>query len=154
MIKKTITYETFDGVAVTDDFYFNMTKAELVELEVSQKDGFGEALQRMIKSEDNMAILEAFKSIIAMSIGQKSEDGKRFIKNDQIREEFMQTNAYSELFFQIAQDADQASAFIRGILPGSLSAEAFPLENVALPEDPKEMTREELLEAYKAKLSE
>jgi hypothetical protein len=154
MIKKTITYETFDGGSVTEDFYFNMSKAELVELEISQKDGFGEALQRMIKSEDNMAILEAFKSIIMMSIGRKSDDGKRFIKNDQIRDEFMQTNAYSELFFEIAQDADQASSFIRGILPSSLNADVPEPENVPLPEDPKEMTREELLEAYKAKLSE
>ena len=157
MLKKTITYETYDGQSVTEDFYFNLNKAELVELEVSESDGFGETLKKLVTEEDSRKILEMFKQIILLSIGRRSEDGKRFIKSDEIREEFTQTEAYSELFMELAGDAEAASAFVRGILPANLPV-AEETEDVPLPpepvKDPASMSREELVAAFKTRIGQ
>jgi hypothetical protein len=121
MLKRNITYVDFNGDTVTEVFYFNLSKSELVEMELSTKDGFGETLQRIIKAEDNKSLVAEFKKIILGSYGQKSVDGKRFDKNDTLREEFSQTAAYDALFMELAQDADAANVFIQGILPTDMS---------------------------------
>lgn len=116
MLKKTMTYEDFNGKTRTDDFYFNLTKAECAELEF----GFGgdrlsDMVDRIVNESDIKTIIEILKKIILMAYGVKSTDGKRFIKNDQLREEFSQTNAYSDLFMSLAFDATEAASFIQGI---------------------------------------
>jgi hypothetical protein len=120
MLKRDITYEDFDGESVTESFYFNLTKTELIELEVGYKDGLEAAMQRIVKTEDRQALIAEFQRIILLSYGVKSDDGRRFMKSDQLREEFTQTPAYDALFIELATDDKAAATFIQGILPKGL----------------------------------
>lgn len=124
MLRKTITYTDYNGEERTEDFYFNLSKAELVELELSTPGGFAEYLTQIAESNDGKAIIENFKKIIKMAYGVRSEDGKRFIKSDELFEEFAQTEAYSELFVELATDAASSADFINGIAPKGLAQEA------------------------------
>lgn len=124
MLKRDITYEDFDGNSVTEVFYFNISEAEIVEMEVSYDIGLSEMIQQVVKSKDNKTIVKIFKDIILLAYGQKSEDGKRFVKSDQLREEFQQTNAYSALFLELATVEDAAAKFLLGALPRSMAANA------------------------------
>lgn len=126
MIKRTVQYEDYNGNMVSDDFYFNLTKAELLELELSYDSGFGETIQKIIDAKDNRTLVKEFKKIVLMAYGVKSEDGKRFIKSDKLREEFEQTAAYSALFMELATDDTAASIFINGITPKDLTSAAAP----------------------------
>lgn len=125
MVKKTITYTDFNGEEVTSDLYFNLTKAELVEIELGHKDGLGESIQRIIDSKDGAAIVAEFKKILLMAYGQKSLDGTRFIKNDALREEFESSAAYSEIFMELVTDAEKAAAFIQGVIPEDMTEETM-----------------------------
>jgi acetylornithine/succinyldiaminopimelate/putrescine aminotransferase len=136
VLKKTITYETYNGETVTEDFYFNLTKAELIELEVSEDQGFAESLQEIVKSNSGRQIIDAFKKIVLISYGQKSEDGKRFIKSEEMKTEFSQTQAYSEVFMELATDAGAAAAFVNAVIPqGLASAVEEAQKTVALAEN-------------------
>lgn len=121
MLKKTITYEDYNGTERTEDFYFNLTKAELMEMEMSTSGGFAEMLQNIVKSQDAPSIIKIFKDLILKAYGEKSPDGKRFVKvNDAgvpLSLAFSQTEAYSQLFMELATDADEASKFVNGIVP-------------------------------------
>lgn len=168
MLKKTIVYEDYNEQTQSEDFYFNLNKSELVELELSEKGGFAEALQELAKSEDTKAIVETFKKLILMSLGQKSLDGKRFIKTPEMRDEFSQTEAYSNLFVELATNTNAAIDFINGIVPAGMNQKVadIPTLPTASPQlaidpngeenaevkKPQEMSREELLEAFKDKL--
>ena len=121
MIKKSITYTDYNGNERTEDFHFNLTKAEVMELEMSTKGGLAEMIQRIVAAQDQPAIIKIFKDLIIKAYGVKSPDGKRFIKNQEIVDEFVQTEAFSELFMELATDADAASAFVNGIVPASLA---------------------------------
>lgn len=136
MLKKDITYENFNGETLTETFYFNLTKPELVELEVEFKDGFSELLKNIVETQDAKILVREFKRIILLSYGVRSEDGKRFIKNDELREEFSQTGAYDALFMEFVMDADKGADFIKGILPKDL-ASAVEAANVELPAVPE-----------------
>ncbi|MDY6073113.1 MAG: hypothetical protein SPI49_03340 [Eubacteriales bacterium] len=117
MLKKTITYNDYDGNERTEDFYFNLTKAEVMEMELGINGGLTKFLQKIVSERDNSKIIEMFKNIILKSYGEKSLDGKRFIKNEEIANNFSQTEAYVELFMELATDAESAAAFINGIVP-------------------------------------
>ncbi len=119
----TITYEDFNGDSVTEKLYFNLSKPELLELEVEIEGGFGAMLQRIVKSENPKDLIREFKRIILMSYGIKSEDGKRFIKNPQIREEFEQTAAYQALFMELATDDKLAVKFLQKVLPKDMQGD-------------------------------
>lgn len=119
MIKQTIKYTDFNDVERTEDFFFNLTEAELVEYSVSVEGGIEKKLEDIINSNDIKEILKIFKELILLSYGKKSEDGRRFIKNDQLREEFSQTPAYSELYMSFINDDNKAADFVNGILPKS-----------------------------------
>lgn len=121
MIKKTITYTDYNGVERTEDFYFNLTKAEVMEMEMSTKGGLAEMIQRIVAAQDQPAIIKIFKDLIIKAYGVKSPDGKRFIKNDEVVDEFVQTEAFSELFMELATDADAAAKFVNGIIPANLA---------------------------------
>lgn len=126
MLKRTITFEDFDGNSRSEDFYFNLSKAEVAEMELSQQGGFSNYLKRIIDEQDAPTLVQLFKDLVLKSYGRKSDDGRRFIKSDELREEFAQTNAYSELFIALATDAEEASAFINGILPADLDVQKQP----------------------------
>ena len=121
MLKKTITYEDYNGTERTEDFYFNLTKAELMEMEMSTSGGFAEMLQNIVKAQDAPSIIKIFTDLILKAYGEKSPDGKRFVKvNDAgvpLSLAFSQTEAYSQLFMELATDADAASKFVNGIVP-------------------------------------
>lgn len=117
MIKETITYTDYDGNERNEDFFFNLTKAEVVEMEASETGGLKKMLENIIKANDTKKIIAVFKDIIAKSYGVKSPDGRRLIKNQEVLDEFVQTEAYSELFMKLATNADAATKFINGIFP-------------------------------------
>lgn len=117
MLKKTITYTDYDGNERTEDFYFNLTKAEIAEMEMSHTGGMTRMIEKIVAEQDSKRIIEIFKDLILRAYGEKSPDGRRFIKNQEIRDSFAQTEAYSELFMELATDADAAVAFVNAIVP-------------------------------------
>ena len=123
MIKKTIEYVDYNGENRKEEFYFNLSKAEVMEMEMSKNGGLSEYIQRIVKSSDNAAIIALFKEIICKAYGEKSLDGKRFIKNKELTDAFVQTEAYSELFMELATNADEAAAFVNGIIPKNMNIE-------------------------------
>lgn len=117
MIKWPITYTDYNGEEHTEDFYFNLNKAEIMELNLKANDAYGEYLQRIVDQRDGEKIAEAFKNLILKAYGEKSPDGRRFVKSKAMSEEFEQTEAYVELYMQLATEKDAASKFIEGVLP-------------------------------------
>lgn len=129
MLKKTITYTDYDGNERTEDFYFNLSKAELAEMELSAVGGMENLIKKIINSKDGEQIVKLFKDLILRSYGEKSLDGKRFIKNDEIREAFSQTEAYSDLFMELATNTDSAIEFVNGIIPGDVKVDKTQVES-------------------------
>lgn len=119
MLKKTITYTDCNGNERTEDFYFNLTKAEVLKMEMGVSGGMAEKIKKIIAAQDQPTIIRVFEDIILMAYGEKSDDGKRFIKSKELSTAFMQTEAYSNLFMELATDADAAAKFINGILPAN-----------------------------------
>ena len=121
MIKKTITYSDFNGNERTEDFYFNLTKAEITKMELSTKGGLAEMIQRIVAAQDTPAIIEVFEDLIKRSYGVKTPDGRGFVKRIDDLEAFMATEAYSQLFMELATDADAASKFVNGVVPADMA---------------------------------
>lgn len=117
MIKKTVTYRDMNGLERTEDFYFNLTEAELAELSLGVDGGIKALLEKIIAEKDSKQIIGYFKQIVLLAYGEKSIDGRRFVKSDEIRNGFAPTEAYSKIFMELATDADKAAEFINGILP-------------------------------------
>ena len=117
MLRKVIKYTDYNGVEREEPFYFNLTKAEITEMELTQDGGFVEYIKRIVAAKEQKAIVETFKKLILKSYGVKSDDGKRFIKSDELAQAFSQTEAYSELFMELATNTEEASKFINGIVP-------------------------------------
>lgn len=120
MLKKTVTYTDYNGVQRTEDFYFNLSKAEVTEMELSVNGGFSTMVQEIVKSNDGSRIMELFKEMVLKAYGEKSADGKRFIKSKELSEAFSQTEAYSEIFMELATDDKAAADFVNGIMPANL----------------------------------
>lgn len=121
MIKKTITFTDYNGVERTEDFYFNLTKAEVMEMEMSTTGGLAETIQKIVAAQDAPAIIKIFKNLVLKAYGEKSPDGRRFIKSDDISAAFSQTEAYSQIFMELATDADAAAKFVNGIVPADMA---------------------------------
>ena len=117
MLKKTINYVDFDSNPRTEDFYFNLTKAEVTEMELSTNGGLVKMIEKIVAEQDSKRIIEIFKDLILKSYGEKSPDGKRFTKTQELRDAFSYTEAYSELFMELATNADSAATFVNGIVP-------------------------------------
>lgn len=130
MIKKTITYKDYNQVDRTEDFYFNLSKAEVMEMEMSTSGGLAEMITRIVAAQDQPAIIKIFKDLILKAYGEKSPDGKRFIKSEELSIAFSQTEAYSQLFMELATDAEAASAFVNGIVPADMAKQAAKLSPV------------------------
>lgn len=117
MYKKTVTFTDYNGNQRTKDCYFNLNKVECTQLQVSTKEAFDEHIKKIVESEDKEAIFDIFNKIILKAYGEKSEDGLRFVKSDKISEEFSQTEAYVEVFMDIATNPTSAEEFIKGTFP-------------------------------------
>lgn len=123
MIKETITYEDFNGNERTEDFYFHLSTAEMVEWENSLDGGLAQRIKRMIMEQDGKQILQTFKDLLFKSYGVRSDDGRRFIKSEQISKDFSETPAYNKLFMSLVTDSTKAAAFVNSIMPASLEKE-------------------------------
>lgn len=121
MYKKVHTYTDYNGNERTETFYFNLSKAEAVEMELTTEGTLSEWIQKVIDTNDVPEIIRLFKEIVLKSYGEKSPDGRRFIKTDELREAFSQTEAYSDIFMELATDAKAAGDFVNGILPKDIS---------------------------------
>ena len=124
MIKKTVTYDDYNGFSRTEDFYFNLTKAEVMEMQLSTVGGLDTMLKKLVATNDMPSIIKVFKDLVLKAYGEKSPDGRRFIKNDELRAEFEQTEAYSIIFMELATDDKAAAEFINGIVPKDLADQA------------------------------
>ena len=124
MLKRTITYTDYNGVERTEDFYFNLNKAELMEMELGTEGGMAGMISRIVSAQDTPSIIKIFKKLLLKAYGEKSPDGKRFIKSDELSDSFAQTEAYSILFMELATDADAASNFVNGIIPSDVAKAA------------------------------
>jgi hypothetical protein len=164
MLKKTITYSDLDGNPVVEDFYFNLSKAEIAEMELSKRGGLSAYLQELVDAQDGGQIISAFKEILTKSLGRRSEDGKRFVKNQQIIDDFLQSDAYSVLFMELISGDNAGADFVAAIVPQDMAKELTKVENVELPqeepawikedreptqEEMAKMDRDQLLEVFK-----
>lgn len=117
MYKKTITCTNFNGIETTEDYYFNLTESEIIEMQIGTAGGLDEQLSKIVAGLDMPSMIKFFKDFVLKAYGEKSPDGKRFVKNDELREAFSQTNAYNKLFMELAFDDKAAADFINGVIP-------------------------------------
>ena len=138
MLKKTIKYTDYNGVERKEDFYFNLSKAEITEMELGTTGGLSEMIQRIIDTQDIPQVVKLVKDLILKAYGVKSADGKRFIKIDDngipLSRAFSQTEAFSELYMELATDADAAAKFVNGIMPADMVTEEAQAQAKALNE--------------------
>ena len=120
MYRKSMTYTDFDGNERKETFYFNLTKAECMEMEMGTTGGLSQLLRKIIDAGDNAELIAMFKKIIMKAYGEKSEDGKYFVKNDEVRAKFESTQAYSDLYMQLSTDTEEAIKFVENIMPHDL----------------------------------
>lgn len=123
MLKKTITYTDYNGVRRTEDFYFNLTKSELIEWQYGNDEGFSDKIERIVNANDTSTIMSMFKDILLKSYGKKSEDGRRFIKSPEISKEFEESPAYDDLFVSLSTDSEAAGKFISALVPDDMRAQ-------------------------------
>ena len=123
MLKKIITYTDYNGVERTEPFYFNLSKAELMEMELGVTGGMTEMLDKIIAAKDAPSLMKTFKEMIMKSDGIKSDDGKRLIKSEELSIAFTQTEAYSVLFMELITDDKAAADFVNGIIPNEIQTE-------------------------------
>lgn len=133
MLKREITYDDYNGNTVTESFYFNLSKPELIEMEVEYKDGLAALIQSVINAKDNKTLISLMKDLILRCYGQKSADGKRFIKSAELRVEFSQSAAYEVLFMDLATNDKAASIFITGVLPKDMTTDVEKMMAVVPP---------------------
>lgn len=129
MLKKTITYTDYNGLERKEDFYFNLSKAEIATMEMSTEGGLAEMITKVVEAKDQVAIIKIFKDLVLSSYGEKSADGKRFIKSEELSTAFSQTEAYSIIFMELATDADKAAEFVNGIIPADMSKQLASANN-------------------------
>lgn len=120
MLKKVIKYTDYNGVEREEPFYFNLTKAELIKWEGSTVGGMRAMYDKIIQTQDQEALIALFETIIQRAYGEKSADGKHFMKSPEILANFTSTEAYSELFMELASNDQAAAEFMNGIMPADL----------------------------------
>ena len=131
MLKKTITYTDYNGVERTEDFYFNLTRSELMEMHLTTEGGMDEKINGIIKAKSQPELEKLFKEILLKSYGRKSEDGRFFMKNDQIRAEFEASPVYDQLYMDLFLNEDTAANFVNAVFP-KMQANANPAMNMAV----------------------
>lgn len=120
MLKITKTYEDWNGMERTEDFYFNLSEAEITELQIGTVGGFAETIEKIINAKDQSELIKIFKDLVLMSYGEKTADGRHFRKNDEVKNGFVDNPAYSIIFMELVSDAEKAAEFINGIMPKSI----------------------------------
>ena len=120
MIKKTVTYKDYNEVERTESFYFHFNEAEILDMEMSVEGGFAERVQRIVDSKDQSSLLKVIKNFVLDAYGVKSENGKRFIKNDEVKAEFVECPAYSMIFMELVTNDELAAEFVNGVVPDSM----------------------------------
>jgi hypothetical protein len=135
MLVKEITYKDYDGNERKETAMFNLSKAELLEMELSTTGGLEQYINKIVSTQNGPELFKLFKELILKSYGEKSPDGKRFIKSDQLSEEFSQSPAFSELMMELISDAEKCAAFVKGIVPSDLGEAVEKNNVVALPEN-------------------
>lgn len=127
MLKKTITYTDFNGEERTEDFYFNLSKSELTELELGIKDGMSGLIKQIVATEDVSGIAQIFKRIITLSYGERSADGKHFYKTDPegyaLSRNLLSSPVFDHIFMGLFTDALSVANFIKAVMPDDLVAE-------------------------------
>ncbi|MBR5862221.1 MAG: hypothetical protein IKZ08_02730 [Bacteroidales bacterium] len=123
MIKEKITYVDYNGVERTEDFYFNLTEAELLDMQLTTAGGYAETVKAIIDAKDQPALVAIFKELLVKAYGKKTPDGRRFDKSQEIIDDFIHCPAYSQLYMRLVQDDEYAAKFIKGIIPAKLAAE-------------------------------
>ena len=139
MLKREVKYTTFDDEEVTDVFYFHIGKPELIEMELEYEGGLGASIQRIIEEKDNKKLVELFKRVVLNAYGEKSPDGKRFVKSEELSREFSQTAAYEALYMELASNDGAAAAFITGVLPKDMAKDIKALD---VPDKPVGLVKE------------
>ncbi len=119
MLKKTVTYEDWNGETRTEDFYFNLTKTECLELEFSLGPGksLTDSFQTLVETKDMGTVISILKEIVLKAYGVKSDDGRRFMKNNEVRTAFMENPAFDQIYMSLATDSEYAADFIAAIVP-------------------------------------
>lgn len=123
MLKEVIKYTDFDGNEREEEFRFHLTKAELAEMNFSAKGGLEKMIMRIVNERDTAELIKIFRELLLRSYGKVSDDGRRFIKNAELREEFEQTQAFSDLYMRFLEDPDQLVAFIEKVVPPDVAQE-------------------------------
>lgn len=123
MLKKTITYKDYNDVERTEDFYFNLSKAEIMEMELSVDGGWTEMVKKVASAKDGPTIMKIFKDVIGKAYGEKSADGKYFEKSEELSRRFFQTEAYSDLFMELVTDAKKAADFMNQIVDSDVQVD-------------------------------
>lgn len=139
MLKKSITYKDFNDVVQTETFAFHLSPPKLMELDGMWPGGLEKHMQRIMESKDGALIIELFQKLIQLSIGEVSEDGRRFVQNDEIRDNFIQTNAYTALFLELGSSEDVATAFWNGIVPQDLAEQLEKMKTEATPQTERQV---------------
>lgn len=129
MIKKTVPYIDFNGNERTESFYFHYSQAEILEMELSTDGGFAERIQRIIDAKDQPSLIRVIKKFVLDAYGVKSDDGKRFIKNEEVRAAFEECPAYSIIFMELVQDDVAAAEFVKGVVPADFAEHVKPKNN-------------------------
>lgn len=143
MFKRTFKYVGYDGKEKEDTYYFNLNEAELYELDLSSIYGFSGQMERLLKEERTQEIVDAFKGIILSAVGEVSPDGRRFIKNDQIKEDFYRSKAYAQLFVELVSKGEKFAEFLKAAIPDEIRKKMEEEEalragasELAIPEEP------------------
>ena len=120
MLKKTVTYTDYNGVERTEAFYFHYNEAEILDMEMSTEGGFAERIQKIIDAKDQVSLMQVIKKFVIDAYGVKSEDGKRFIKNDKVKTEFLESPAYSKIWMELVMDDEVAADFVNNVIPSDM----------------------------------
>lgn len=120
MLKKNIPYEDYNGEMRSEDFYFNLTKFEISRMEITTPGGVAHLIEKMTQTRDYKGLMTYVEDLVKMSYGVKSDDGKTFVKSEELTNAFLATEAYSELMMELLSGEDKLAAFIEGILPQKL----------------------------------
>lgn len=123
MLAKTIEYEDFNGLMRKETFYFHLSEAELMEMELTTEGGLTATYQKIVDAKDVPSLVKIFKDLIFKSYGEKSADGRQFNKSEALSLAFSHTNAYNKLFMELAMDSEKAANFLKGIMPDNISSE-------------------------------
>lgn len=120
MLKKTYTYKDYNDVERTESFYFHFTEAEILDMEMSAEGGFAERVQRIIDAKDQAALMKLIKKFVIDAYGIKSDDGRRFIKNEEVKTAFLECPAFSDIFMDMVTNDELAAEFVNGVIPDTM----------------------------------